>query len=141
MPAQTLFWRKKYCQDLVKMHSENVILKRSGHSHFCICIWSVPFRCNIYGRRVFLRITQHDLLRFAAVHLLVFAPLFRLFLLHSWSALPCLVNLALEIISIHQIVGCYDAFISFSFFILTAGFSHCLLSLYCNFFVLSSFDV
>ncbi len=59
---------------------------------------------------------------------------------HSCSALPCLVNLALEIISMHQIVGCYDAFISFSFFILTADFSHCLLSLYCNFFVLSSFD-
>jgi len=44
---------------------------------YCICLcWSFPFKCKIYGRRVFKWITQGDLLRFTLVNLLVFAPLF-----------------------------------------------------------------
>ncbi len=41
----------------------------------CICR-SLPFRHNIYGRRLFKWITQRDLLTLALVKLLVFAPLF-----------------------------------------------------------------
>ncbi len=44
---------------------------------YWICIFrSFPFRRKIYGRRVFKWITQRNLLTFALVKLLVFAPLF-----------------------------------------------------------------
>ncbi len=41
----------------------------------CIC-GSFPFRCKMYGRRVFKWITQRDLLTSALLKLLIFAPLF-----------------------------------------------------------------
>ncbi len=56
--------------------------KEVDKSYFCTWpywIWicrSFPLRCKIYGRRVLKWITQWDLLMFALVRLLVFAPLF-----------------------------------------------------------------
>ncbi len=68
--------------DFLKTRSEELALKRHGHSYFwawlywiCICR-SFHFRRNIYGMRVFKWITQLDLLKFALVKLLVFTPLF-----------------------------------------------------------------
>ncbi len=63
------------------MHIDELAWKRRGHS--CFCAWphwiyicrSFPFRCNIYGKRVFKWITQRVLLSFVLVKLLVFAPL------------------------------------------------------------------
>ncbi len=56
---------KQYCQDLLKTHSEELALRRHGHSYFCtwpywICICrSFPFRRKMYGRTVLNWITQH----------------------------------------------------------------------------------
>lgn len=69
---------KNYCQDLLKTRSENLARKRRGNSYFCgwTYCWSFPFRCEIYGRRLFKWIMQSDLVRFALVNLLLYAALF-----------------------------------------------------------------
>ncbi len=75
MPAQPSFCQKMHAQ--CRINAEN-----TGHSY--LCAWpywkyfyrSFPFRRKIYGRRILKWITQRDLLTFAFVKLLVYAPLF-----------------------------------------------------------------
>jgi len=73
---------KLSCQVLLKMHSDELVLKRHGHSYFCawpywICICrSFTFRHKIYRRTEFKWIMQRNLLTFAHIKLLAFAPLF-----------------------------------------------------------------
>ncbi len=87
-----------YSQDLLKTRSDKLALKRRVRSYFyawpywiCIC-GSFPFRCNIYGRRGFKWITQHNLLTFALIKLLVFAPLFN-------AQKACLIIICLTVLS------------------------------------------
>ncbi len=55
---------KKNCQDLLKTQSEKLAMKKYGDVYFyaCVCL-SFIFRHKFYGRRVFKRIMQDDLLR------------------------------------------------------------------------------
>ncbi len=70
---------KYYCKNLQQMRSEELALKRCGQLFLRLTLlieYSFPFQTQIYGRRVLKWITQCDLLKFALVKLLVFAPFF-----------------------------------------------------------------
>ncbi len=80
--ANHILMLQLYCKVLLKTRSDELTLKRSGHSSFwawpyLICISRrFPFRRKSYGRSVYKCITQLVLQTFAIVKLLPFAPLF-----------------------------------------------------------------